>query len=252
MNAHPTVRLLHDLGAATWFGGSLMGAIGLNGAAAELDDPTQRARASTAGWSRWAPVAGAGVVAHLIGSAGLTVTDWQRVRYQEGVGRASAIKTVLTVAGVGISVWSAALNRQMAAAGPVPVQGATEPGARTPEGVAQAQSQLQASQWLNPLVSGAIIGVASWMSEQQRTSQVVPGLVKGALGNRVPVVLPAVVAVAIGAVASRKQRRRDEMSVTTYPAPALTAHTPTPTATSPTTATYAPDGTSVPGVPPVA
>jgi hypothetical protein len=28
-------RSLHDLGLAAWFGGSLMGAVGLNGAAAE-------------------------------------------------------------------------------------------------------------------------------------------------------------------------------------------------------------------------
>ncbi|MDT5205049.1 MAG: hypothetical protein QOD34_1685, partial [Mycobacterium sp.] len=27
------IRSLHDLGAAAWFGGSLMGAVGLNGAA---------------------------------------------------------------------------------------------------------------------------------------------------------------------------------------------------------------------------
>jgi hypothetical protein len=32
-------RSLHDLGLATWFGGSLMGAVGLNGAAAVVDAP---------------------------------------------------------------------------------------------------------------------------------------------------------------------------------------------------------------------
>lgn len=33
------VRAMHDLGLAAWFGGSLMGAIGLNGAANESADP---------------------------------------------------------------------------------------------------------------------------------------------------------------------------------------------------------------------
>ena len=247
MNAHPLVRLLHDAGAATWFGGSLMGAVGLNGAAAALDDPTQRARASTAGWSRWAPVAGAGVLAHLIGSAGLTVTDWPRMRTQAGVGRASAVKTALTVAGTGLSVWSAGLNRQMAAAGPVPVQGATEPGAATPAGVAATQQQLKAVQWLNPLVAGAIIGVGSWMSEQQRASQVAPGVVKGVVGalpSRLPVALPAVAAVAIGAAASRAQRQRRAAQTTAYPAPALSA-------APPAAASYAPNGVTSTGVPPV-
>jgi len=43
------VRSLHDLGAAAWFGGSLMGALGVNGAAAEVRDPTDRARVAAAG-----------------------------------------------------------------------------------------------------------------------------------------------------------------------------------------------------------
>ncbi len=33
-------RTLHDLGLAAWFGGSLMGAAGVNGAAAVVEDPT--------------------------------------------------------------------------------------------------------------------------------------------------------------------------------------------------------------------
>ena len=83
--SHTFIHFLHDAGAAAWFGGSLMGATSLNAAAAELDDPRQRARASTAGWSRWAPVNAAAVGAHLIGGAGLLLTDSHRVATQEGV-----------------------------------------------------------------------------------------------------------------------------------------------------------------------
>ena len=43
-------RSLHDLGLATWFGGSLMGAVGLNGAAAVVDQPAQRLRVANSGW----------------------------------------------------------------------------------------------------------------------------------------------------------------------------------------------------------
>jgi len=32
------VRSLHDLGLAAWFGGSLAGAVGINGAAADVTD----------------------------------------------------------------------------------------------------------------------------------------------------------------------------------------------------------------------
>ncbi len=52
------VRSLHDLGAAAWFGGSLMGALGGNGAAAQVRDPTDRVAA--AGWRKWTPTRRAG------------------------------------------------------------------------------------------------------------------------------------------------------------------------------------------------
>jgi len=47
------VRSLHDLGAAAWLGGSLMGALGVNGAAAQVRDPTDRARVAATGWRKW-------------------------------------------------------------------------------------------------------------------------------------------------------------------------------------------------------
>ncbi len=59
MSTHPMIRTLHNVGSAAWTGGSFMGAIGLNGAASALDDPAQRSKAATAGWSRWAPGQGA-------------------------------------------------------------------------------------------------------------------------------------------------------------------------------------------------
>jgi hypothetical protein len=62
-------RSLRDLGLATWFGGSLMGAVGLNGAAAVVDQPAQRLRVANAGWARWTPVNLAGIAAHLVGGA---------------------------------------------------------------------------------------------------------------------------------------------------------------------------------------
>ena len=157
MARHTLVHLLHDAGAAAWFGGSLMGATSLNAAAAQLSDPSDRTRVSTAGWSRWAPVNGAAVLAHLAGAAALTRTDASRVALQQGMGRSTAVKTAVTAAGVGVAAWSTVLNRKMAAAGPVPAQGATEPSSSTPAEVAAVQRQLKIVQWLNPLVSGAII-----------------------------------------------------------------------------------------------
>ncbi len=227
MTSHPIIHFLHDAGAAAWFGGSLMGATSLNAAAAELSDPRERARISTAGWSRWAPANATAVAAHVIGGAGLMITDWERVRTQEGVGRSTAIKTGVTGAALGVAAWSAALNRKMAAAGPVPVQGATEPSATTPPDVAKTQQQLKLVQWLNTLVSGTIIGLSAWHEEQQRASQQVPGIVKG-LPTRPSLLLPALAAVGVGLAASRRQRSTATTTTpTAYPAPTSTPPTST-------------------------
>ena len=43
------VRSLHDLGAAAWFGGSLMGGVGFNGASSDATDPADRARLAAPG-----------------------------------------------------------------------------------------------------------------------------------------------------------------------------------------------------------
>ena len=217
MSSHPVLHVLHNVGVATWFGGSLMGATGLNSAAAALDDPRQRAKASTAGWSRWAPVNAAAVGAHMVGAVGLLITEADRVRNQDGVGRSSAIKTVATAAALGTAGWSLALNRKMAAAGPVPVEGATEASASTPPDVAKTLKQLKLVQWLNPLTTGAIILVTSWQEEQMRAGQVAPGLVKG-ITSRVPGGLPTLAAAGTLAVLATR-KKGSKQTVEAYPPP---------------------------------
>ncbi|MER7437510.1 hypothetical protein ABT341_22660, partial [Pseudonocardia alni] len=46
----PVARTLHDVGLAAWFGGSLMGVTGLNGALDAVGDPAERERLAGAGW----------------------------------------------------------------------------------------------------------------------------------------------------------------------------------------------------------
>lgn len=218
MTAHPVIHLLHDVGAATWFGGTLAGAVALNGSAAQLSDPAERARVSTVGWSRWAPVGAAGMVAHVIGAAALTATDRRRIVAQKGVAASSAAKAAVTVAGLGAHAWSAALNRKMADAGAVPVQGATEPGAATPPDVARTQQQLKLAQWINPLLGGTVIALGAVQEEQQRASQQASGVLRRTAGAvpraagavPLPVMLPAVGALAL-LVARRRRRRSVEV-----------------------------------------
>jgi len=177
MTADNTVsRSLHDLGLATWFGGSLMGAVGLNGAAAEVEEPKQRLRVATAGWNRWTPVNLAGIAAHVAGGLILLGANKGRVASQQGVAQATVIKTALTGAALAATAWSRALGAKLDEAGKVPVEGGTEPSGDTPEVVAKAQRQLKVLQWVIPALTGAVLVLNARMGEQQRPAQVTGGL----------------------------------------------------------------------------
>ena len=177
MTADITVsRSLHDLGLATWFGGSLMGAVGLNGAAAEVEEPKQRLRVANAGWNRWTPVNLAGIAAHLAGGAVLLGANKGRVASQQGVAQATVVKTALTGAALAATAWSRALGAKLNEAGEVPVEGGTDPSIDTPEDVAKAQRQLKVLQWVIPALTGAVLVLNARMGEQQRPAQVTGGL----------------------------------------------------------------------------
>jgi hypothetical protein len=169
-------RSLHDLGLATWFGGSLMGAVGLNGAAADVEEPKQRLRVATAGWNRWTPVNLAGIAAHLAGGAVLLGANKDRVASQQGVAQAAVIKTALTAAALAATAWSRGLGAKLDQAGEVPVEGGTDPSSDTPEDVATAQRQLKVLQWVIPALTGAVLVLNARMGEQQRPAQVTGGL----------------------------------------------------------------------------
>jgi hypothetical protein len=174
------LRSLHDVGLAAWFGGSLMGAVGVNGAAAQATNSAERPRIASAGWARWTPVNLTAIGAHLLGAAGILADQRGRVASQAGVTSMSATKTALTVAAMGATAYSRALGKKIENAGEVPTEGVTEPGAATPPEVATAQRQLRALQWAIPALTGALLVVSAYAGEQQRPSQVAAGVARRA------------------------------------------------------------------------
>ena len=177
-------RTLHDLGLAAWFGGSLMGATGVNGAAAAVQDPTKRLRVANTGWARWTPLNLAGIAAHLAGGAVLTGANKGRMASQQGVAAASTIKTALTVAALGTTAYARMLGKKLDQAGDVPVEGGTTPNPATPDEVTRAQRQLTTLQWVIPVLTGAVLVVNAHMGEQQRPAQVSKGLVARLIPGR--------------------------------------------------------------------
>ncbi len=168
-------RTLHDAGLAAWFGGSLMGAVGLNAAAGAVDDPRQAGRVANAGWNRWTPVNAAAIGALLAGSVGQLGGNADRIAAQKGVAGMSVAKTALTVAAMGATAYSRLLGRKLAKAGDVPAEGGTTPAATTPPELANAQRQLKLLQWVVPASTGALLAVSSFAGEQQRASEVAEG-----------------------------------------------------------------------------
>ena len=189
-NRNTVIRSLHDLGAAAWFGGTLMGAIGVNGASKDVKDPAERAAVASAGWARWAPVSAAAIGAHLVGATGLLLANRDRVRDQKGVGANTVIKSVLTVAALGTTVYSGILGAKIATeAGSAPVEGGTVPSSDTPDSLAKVQQQQRILQWVTPALTGGILILGAQQGEQQRASEQIRtrgwSTVKGAV-NRVP------------------------------------------------------------------
>ncbi|MFB9377844.1 hypothetical protein ACFFKU_10735 [Kineococcus gynurae] len=173
------IHSMHDLGLAAWFGGSLFGAVGLNGAAAAVRDAADRPRVASIGWAKWAPVNGAAIVVHGIGALSLLTKNSGRVVAQSGAGSNTALKSVLTVAAVGATVWSGLNGAKLAKHSPTPAAGATDPTPATDPEAAQAQKQLKLLQWSIPVLTGALLLLSVEQAEQQKPSQLVKGLLPG-------------------------------------------------------------------------
>ena len=169
---------LHDIGLAAWFGGTLANAVALNAAAAQADPPSSVGAVANTGWDRWAPVNAAAIGAHLAGSVGLLLRDAQRMQAQQGVASMAALKTALTVGALGATAYSRVLGRTVSEHTDVPAESGTEPAPATPPDVAAAQQKLKALQWVVPALTGGLVVIGAYASEQYRVSEVAPGVLK--------------------------------------------------------------------------
>jgi CBS domain-containing protein len=224
-------RSLHDLGLAAWFGGSLMGAVGLNGAAAAVDPAEQRLRVANAGWARWTPVNLAGIAAHLAGGSMLLVANKGRLAGQRGVATATIAKTALTGLALAATGYSRALGAKLQRVGDTPVEGGTTPTEDSPDQVARVQRQLDVLQWVIPGLTGATLVLNAQMGEQQRPTNVTAGVLQGAR-RRLPWAAVPALAATTALIASRRRTGKQ-------PAGAPAEVTPAPTAGGFTTDTSA-------------
>lgn len=169
-------RSLHDLGAAAWFGGTLMGATSANRAVGDVHDPVERSRALNGVWRRWWPVNAAAVLAHLGGGAVLTAANLGRVSAQSGARGQTGLKTLLTGAGVASALYAGYLGKRLSDADEFAAADGTTPTRNTPAELASALRQQRVLQWLQPAITGALIVSGARLGELQRPAAVAKGV----------------------------------------------------------------------------
>lgn len=173
-------RAIHDVALGAWFGGTLMGAIGLNAASKEIENPSDRVRVANAGWGKWTPVNLAAIVGYLASGTILTRANKGRIVAQHGVGRASLAKGAVTGVTLAATAYSRMLGQRVMNANGVHVENAVTPSDKTPEDVAEAQRRLKLLQWLIPAHVASLIVLSSQMGEQQRPLAFLKGIGKRA------------------------------------------------------------------------
>ena len=110
---NPVSRILHDVGLAAWFGGTLSNAVAFNAAAAETTSRADAGAVANAGWNRWTPVNAAAIGAHLVGSVGQLAGNRHRLAAQKGVGTMSIVKTATTAAALGATAYARVLGKKV-------------------------------------------------------------------------------------------------------------------------------------------
>ena len=161
------LRALHDVGLAAWFGGGLMGAVGVNSTARRAGDLSERHELSTHPWERWAPVNAVAVGAHLVGATGLLLTDRGTLAHQRGARTTALVKGGLTGAALTLTVLaerrSDRVERQSERSG----EGPDDPDNLSPGDFAHAQDELRVLRWA---VTGLTGGVLVLSAVQARIS----------------------------------------------------------------------------------
>ncbi|HET7900377.1 MAG TPA: hypothetical protein VFL59_04265 [Candidatus Nanopelagicales bacterium] len=184
-------RTLHDVGLATWFGGSVFGSVALPrepsqlpselhlAAAEKKKDPDPASNAlsavEAATWMRWQPVLAGSVVAHLVGGAGLLAWNWQRHKHQNGVAATTVVKTAVTAAAIGLTIGAAIDGMKSERLREQAENG--DDGAELRASRERIAKRMRVVGPLIPATTGALLVLGAMESEEQQPRAVVQGFV---------------------------------------------------------------------------
>lgn len=185
-DSHVLAQAVHDLGAAAWFGGAVMGVAGVNKSGNDLRDGLDKIRVAGSAWQRFAPVQWAGIGAVLLAGAQLTNASKGRLAVQHGWARAGGTKAGVAVAGAAATAFAAysgqkisKLSEKASSSGSgFDVQDASIPNAQTPADVAAWQQRQRVTQYLVPILSGANIVLNAYLVQTYRPGAAAKGFLR--------------------------------------------------------------------------
>jgi hypothetical protein len=185
-DSHAALQAVHDLGAALWFGGSVMGGVGVNKSGEDLRDDIDKIRVAESAWRRFAPAQLLGIGAVLVAGSQLTWKSKGRLAVQHGVGRAGAAQAATAVAGTAATAFAAYSGRKIGElterarerGNAVDVKDATVPSPATPPEIATWQRRERIAQYLVPLFAGANIVLNAYLTQQYRPGRTATGIVQ--------------------------------------------------------------------------
>jgi hypothetical protein len=179
-------QAVHDLGAALWFGGTVMGVAGVNKAGADLRDGLDKVRAAESAWRRFAPAQWLGIGAVLVAGSRLTLQSKSRLAVQDGVARAGAAQAAFAVAGAAATGFAAFTGRRIGQLTEraqerrqhFDTTDATIPNDQTPPEIAVWQRRQRVAQYLVPVFAGANIVLNAYLTQQYRPGATLAGVAR--------------------------------------------------------------------------
>ena len=171
------VNIIHDVGTAVWWGGTLMGTFAMNPAVEVLDDPEERGKMVDEGWARFQPFAIAGFFA-----AGVSHIIMRRnppKRPSDTYKNVARLKDGLFLVAAVANVASLALGEYSTHYEPeayTPMESATTPTEETPEPVEKAQKGLSVSSWAQILTGLGLIVTGAILAKERENSHTRFGL----------------------------------------------------------------------------
>lgn len=181
---HAVAQAVHDLGSAMWFGGTLMGATGVNKAGRDLSNEFDRITVSKSAWARFSPLQWTGIAMTVLAGLQLTRSSADRLAAQRSFGSVGALKAGLTIAGIAATAYSAYCGGQIAQLAEqarereqhIDVEDATTPTPHTPPDIAQWQRRQRIAQYLVPFLAGANIACGSYLVQSYRPRATARGI----------------------------------------------------------------------------